>query len=166
MKFITFTIEIKVLEKMNFSAEKEATFDEKGRVVLPADYKNEMGGSIPGGQLAVEIDPYEKCLNIYPMSEWEVRITHIRSKLNRDNKMHSRMLDMFYRNFKIIPVPESCRMNIPNYFLEKVGITKDVVFAGQADRIRLWSADEYERYVQSFDDYESNYAQLFGNEGV
>lgn len=151
---------------MNFSAEKEATFDEKGRVVLPADYKNEMGGNIPGGQLAVEIDPYEKCLNIYPMAEWEKRIAHIRSKLNRDNKMHSRMLDMFYRNFKIIPVPESCRMNVPNNFLEKVGITKDVVFAGQADRIRLWDAAEYDRYVQSFDDYEGNYAQLFGNEEV
>jgi MraZ protein len=149
---------------MNFSAEKEATFDEKGRVVLPADYKNEMGGNIPGGQLAVEIDPYEKCLNIYPMPEWEKRIAHIRSKLNRDNKMHSRMLDMFYRNFKIIPVPESCRMNVPNNFLEKVGITKDVVFAGQADRIRLWDTVEYDRYVQSFDDYEGNYAQLFGNE--
>ena len=151
---------------MNFSAEKEATFDEKGRVVLPADYKNEMGGSIPGGQLAVEIDAYEKCLNIYPMAEWEERIAHIRSKLNRDNKIHSRMIDQFYRNFKIIPVPDSCRMNIPNNFLEKVGITKEVVFAGAADRIRLWDAEEYKRYNDSFVDYEGNYAELFGNVGV
>jgi MraZ protein len=149
---------------MIFSAEKQATFDEKGRVVLPADFKNEMGGNIPGGQLAVEIDPYEKCLNIYPMPEWEKRIAHIRSKLNRDNKQHSRLLDMFFRNFKIVPVPESYRVNIPNNFLEKVGITKEVVFTGQADRIRLWDAAEYDRYVQSFDDYGSQYAQLFGNE--
>lgn len=151
---------------MNFSAEKQATFDEKGRVVLPADYKNEMGGTIPGGQLAIEIDPYEKCLNIYPMAEWEIRVAHIRSKLNRDNKIHSRVLDMFYQKFKIIPVPESCRMNIPNNFLEKVGITKEVVFTGQADRIRLWDAAEYDRYVQSLEDYESNFSQLFGNEEI
>jgi len=151
---------------MNFSAEKQATFDEKGRVVLPADYKNEMGGTIPGGQLAVEIDPYEKCLNIYPMEEWEKRVAHIRSKLNRDNKNHSRMLDMFFRKFKIIPVPESCRMNIPNNFLEKVGITKEVIFTGQADRIRLWDAAEYNRYVESFEDYEGNFSQLFGNDDI
>lgn len=151
---------------MNFSAEKEATFDEKGRVVLPADFKNEMGGNIPGGQLAIEIDPYEKCLNIYPMEEWETRVAHIKSKLNRDNKQHSRVLDSFYRKFKIVPVPESCRMNIPNNFLEKVGITKEVVFTGQGDRIRLWDSAEYNRYVESFDDYEENYARLFGNEEV
>ncbi len=149
---------------MNFSAQKEATFDEKGRVVLPADYKNEMGGSIPGGQLAVEIDPYEKCLNIYPMAEWEVRINQIRSKLNRDNKLHSRVLDVFYRNFKIIQVPESCRMNIPNNFLERVGITKDVVFTGQGDRIRLWNAAEYDQYILSCEDYESTFARIVGNE--
>jgi MraZ protein len=149
---------------MNFSAQKEATFDEKGRVVLPADYKNEMGGSIPGGQLAVEIDPYEKCLNIYPMAEWEVRINQIRSKLNRDNKQHSRVLDVFYRNFKIIQVPDSCRMNIPNNFLERVGITKEVVFTGQGDRIRLWNAAEYDQYILSCEDYESTFARIVGNE--
>ena len=149
---------------MNFSAQKEATFDEKGRVVLPADYKNEMGGSIPGGQLAVEIDPYEKCLNIYPMAEWELRINQIRSKLNRDNKLHSRVLDVFYRNFKIIQVPDSCRMNIPNSFLERVGITKEVVFTGQGDRIRLWNAAEYDQYLLSCEDYESTFARIVGNE--
>ena len=151
---------------MNFSAQKEATFDEKGRVVLPADYKNEMGGSIPGGQLAVEIDPYEKCLNIYPMAEWEIRIGQIRSKLNRDNKQHSRVLDVFYRNFKIIQVPDSCRMNIPNSFLEKVGIVKEVVFTGQGDRIRLWNASEYEKYILSCEDYESTFARIVGNEEI
>ncbi len=155
---------------MNFSAQKEATFDEKGRVVLPADYKNEMGGSIPGGQLAVEIDLYEKCLNIYPMSEWEARISQVRSKLNRDNKQHSRVLDMFYRNFKIVPVPESCRMNIPNNFLERVGITKNVVFTGQGDRIRLWDAETYDQYILECSDFQSTFANVLGrvdgNEGV
>lgn len=150
---------------MDFSSEKLANFDEKGRVVLPADFKNEMGGSIPGGQLAVEVDAYEKCLNIYPLGEWEKRIAGIKAKLNRDNKQHSRLLDMFYRNFKIIPVPESCRINIPNNFMEKVGIKKEVMFTGQGDRIRLWDLAEYNKYVESLsDDYETNFARLLGNE--
>lgn len=149
---------------MDFSAGKEATFDEKGRVVLPADFKNQMGGDIPGGQLAIQIDPYEKCLNIYPMPEWEIQLAKIKGKLNRDNRDHSRMLDMFYRRFKIIPVPESCRLNIPNDFMEKVGITREVVFAGSAERIRLWDVAEYNRYVGSLDNYPDLYAQLFGSE--
>jgi MraZ protein len=151
---------------MIFSAEKQATFDEKGRVVLPADFKNEMGGAIPGGQLAVEVDPYEKCLNIYPMPEWEKRVSTIRAKLNRDNRYHSRLLDMFFRNFKIVQAPESCRINIPNNFLEKVGITKEVVFTGQIDRIRVWDAAEYDRYVLSLGDYGASFEQMYGNEEI
>ena len=147
---------------MNFSSHKEATFDDKGRVVLPADYKNEMGGSIPGGQLAVEKDPHEKCLNIYTMDEWEKRIVQVTSKLNRDNRQHSRILDIFYSNFKIIQVPESCRMNIPNNFLEMVGINKEVMFTGQGNRIRLWDADEYRRYSQTWEDYASLFDRYVG----
>lgn len=150
---------------MDFSAEKPATLDDKGRVVLPADFKNEMGGKIPGGHLAIEMDPYEKCINIYTVPEWEKRIAGIKSKLNRDNKQHSRLLDMFYRNFKIIQVPDSCRMNLPNNFAEKVGLGRNVIFAGQGERIRLWDADEHKRYIDSMaDDFESNYALLLGNE--
>lgn len=147
---------------MNFSSKKEATLDEKGRVVLPADYKNEMGGSVPGGQLAVEKDPHEKCLNIYTMDEWEKRIVQVTSKLNRDNRQHSRILDIFYDNFKIIPAPESCRMNIPNNFLEKAGIKKEVMFTGQGNRIRLWDVAEYNNYTQSWDDYASLFDRLVG----
>jgi MraZ protein len=147
---------------MNFSSKKEATFDEKGRVVLPADYKNDMGGSVPGGQLAVEKDPYEKCLNIYTMEEWEKRIEQVTSKLNRDNRQHSMILDIFYSNFKIIQVPDSCRINIPNNFMEMAGLKKEVVFTGQGNRIRLWDAAEYSNYAQSWVDYSSLFNRLVG----
>lgn len=147
---------------MDFSAEKNATIDEKGRVVLPADYKNEMGGRIPGGQLAVELDPYEKCLNVYPVETWEKRLSSLKSKLNRNNRQQSRLLDMIYRSFKIINVPESCRMNLPNNFMEKVSITKEVVFVGQGDRIRLWDADEYEAYLKSMGEYGELFSEFFG----
>ena len=149
---------------MNFSSEKNATFDEKGRVVLPADYKNEMGGRIPGGQMTIEVDPYEKCLNIYPMEAWERRLTFLTGKLNRNNREQSRLLDMIFRNFKVIQVPDSCRMNFPNNFLEKVNVTKDVIFVGQGDRIRLWDAREYDNYLDSMGgSYADLYAKHFGD---
>ncbi len=147
---------------MDFSAEKNATIDEKGRVVLPADYKNEMGGRIPGGQLAVELDPYEKCLNVYPVETWESRLSTLKSKLNRNNRQQSRLLDMIYRSFKIINVPDSCRMNLPNNFMEKVSITKEVIFVGQGDRIRLWDVGEYEAYLKSMGEYGELFSEFFG----
>ena len=147
---------------MDFSAEKSAKIDEKGRVVLPADYKNELGGRIPGGQLAIELDPYEKCLNIYPIEIWEQRLATLKSKLNRNNRQQSRLLDMIYRSFKIVSVPESCRVNLPNNFMSKVNITKDVMFVGQGDRIRLWDAEQYETYLDSMGEYGELFSDFFG----
>jgi MraZ protein len=96
------------------------------------------------------------------MEEWEKRIVQVTSKLNRDNRQHSMILDIFYNNFKIIQVPESCRMNIPNNFLEMVGIKREVMFTGQGNRIRLWDAAEYRNYTQSWVDYASLFDRLVG----
>ena len=129
---------------------------------MPADYKNEMGGRIPGGQLAIEVDPYEKCLNVYPVETWENRLSTLKSKLNRNNRQQSRLLDMIYRSFKIINVPESCRMNLPNNFMDKAGISKEVIFVGQGDRIRLWDVSEYDTYLKSMGDYGELFSEFFG----
>jgi MraZ protein len=147
-----------------FSGEIQATFDEKGRVVLPADYKNQMGGSVPGGQLAIEIDRHEKCLNIYTVEEWQKRVMKFRSKLNLNNKEHSQILDGILRRCRLIAVPENCRFTLPANFIEFAGITKNVVFTGQIERLRLWDAKIYQNYVESLSDSDDSYKQKFGSE--
>jgi len=147
---------------MNFSGQKYATVDEKGRVLLPADYKNEMGGKIPGDQLVIQRDPYEKCLNIYTTDVWNADFARVRAKLNRDNREHRRLLDMLYSNFKVIQVPDNGRMNLPNEFLEKAGIKKDVIFTGLGDCVRLWDVDVHKAY-EGDDDYGDLYGKHVGS---
>ncbi len=147
-----------------FSGEIEATFDEKGRVVLPADFKNLMGGSVPGGQLAIQLDKHEKCLNVYMMSEWEKQVSKIRSKLNLNNPQHSKMLDSFLRRCRVIVVPENCRFTVPAQFLNTVGIVKQVMFTGQCERMRIWDVAEYKKYVDSLPAVEDDFDEKFGGE--
>jgi len=147
---------------MDFAGIKKATLDEKGRVVLPADFKKEMGGSVPGGCLAFELDPYERCLNIYPVEEWNKRLSALKEKLNLNNMEHTRMLDLIYQRFKIIDIPGSCRMNIPRNFIESVHLYKELVFTGQGTRFRLWDNEEYNTYMDSMGDFKTNFAKIFG----
>ena len=144
-----------------FSNQYNATVDDKGRVVLPAAYKREMG-EIFERILAVEKDPYEKCLNLYPMSAWEKRVNDVRSRLNPNDPRHSRFLDRFYQNFVKINVAENGRLNIPNAFFAQMGIVKDVVFTGQGDRIRLWEAEAYRKAMLPDEDYTSLFEELLG----
>ena len=152
---------------MDFSGFKYATFDEKGRVVLPAEFKNAMGGKIIDGQMAVELDVYEKCLNIYPMPEWEKRVALFKTKLNVNDPDDSWMLDLLFQSFKLVSVADSGRMNFPNEFLSDMNITKDVVFTGSGTRIRLWDVGEYNKYkarrMSDGMDFRTRFSQIFGN---
>lgn len=144
-----------------FSNLYNATIDDKKRVVLPAVYKRELGEAFDRG-LIVEIDPYEKCLNLYPSSSWEKRLAFIHSRLNPNDPRQSRLLDKFYQSFAKIALAENGRMNIPNSFFDKMGISKEVVFTGQGDRIRLWDAEEYSRVMLPDDDYSGLFEEFLG----
>lgn len=144
-----------------FSNTYNATLDDKGRVVLPAAFKKEMGESFDR-TFTIEVDPYEKCFNIYPASSWEKRIAFVRSRLNPNDPRQSRVLDKFFQNFVKINVSDNGRLNIPNAFLNRMGITKDVVFTGQGDKIRLWEAEAYRKAMLPDDEYPDAFAEFMG----
>jgi DNA-binding transcriptional regulator/RsmH inhibitor MraZ len=77
------------------------------------------------------MDPHVKCLNIYPLGNWEKHVASVKAGLNLNDREQRYLLDIFYSNFKIIVVPDSGRINLPNNFLKEVNITKEVVFVGR-----------------------------------
>lgn len=144
-----------------FSSTYNAMLDDKRRVVLPAAFKKEMGKSLDYA-VTVELDPYDKCFNIYPAEAWEERIAVIRSRVNANDPKGSRVLDMFYQRFVKINVAANGRLNIPNAFLDKLGIVKDVVFTGQGNKIRMWEAEAYRQSILSEEDFADAFKDIFG----
>jgi len=144
-----------------FSNFYSATVDDKGRVVLPAPYKRDIAHGAEG-MITVEIDPYEKCLNLYPESSWKKRLDFIKSRLNPNDPRQSKLLDKFYQNFVRINMAENGRLNIPNPFLNKISIDKEVIFSGQGDRIRLWDAEAYRKAMMPDEDYPALFEEFLG----
>jgi MraZ protein len=144
-----------------FSNFYSATVDDKGRVVLPAPYKREIAHETDV-VITVEMDPYEKCLNLYPESSWKKRLDFIKSRLNPNDPRQSKLLDKFYQNFVRINIAENGRLNIPNPFLSRINIEKDVIFSGQGDRIRLWDAVVYKQAMMPDEDYPSLFEEFLG----
>lgn len=145
----------------DFSNFYNATVDDKGRIVLPAPYKREIVCE-PDCQIVIEIDPYEKCLNLYPNTSWTKRVDFIKSRLNPNDQRQSRLLDKFYQSFVRVVISDNGRINIPNPFLQRMNIVKDAVFSGQGDRIRLWSCEEYNKAMLPDDEYPSLFNEFLG----
>ena len=55
---------------IEFTGTYNATIDDKGRVVLPASFKKEMG-ELAGEPLIIERNLFKDCLDIYPEKFWQ-----------------------------------------------------------------------------------------------
>lgn len=160
-KIFNFEVKFYCSYMPEFSNQYNATIDDKGRVVLPSAFKREFVTELEMN-LTVELDPYEKCLNLYPISSWSKRIEFIKSRLNPNDPRQSRLLDKFYQNFVKISISENGRINIPNSFFEKKEIQRDVTFTGQGDRIRVWSSEEFQKSMLPDDDFKNMFEEFMG----
>jgi MraZ protein len=129
---------------IRFSAKYSALIDDKGRVVLPSALKKMMGAQADN-PIAIEMDIYSNCLNIYPENYWNEKLEEIESKLNAFDEGDIELLEQFYENFTTVKMAANGRLNIPISFMEHANVKKEVVMIGMGKMIRLWDAEGYEK---------------------
>jgi MraZ protein len=146
---------------VSFYSKYSAIVDSKGRIVLPAPLKKEMGDALET-VFVVEKDPYDKCLNIYPQSSWQAKVEKMIKKLNMDDQIQGMMLSRIYEEIVTVHMAENGRLNIPNEMLEHAGITKEAIFTGQGSRMRLWEPSRHKASRLSDEAYANLYKEYLG----
>ena len=118
--------------------------DDKGRLVFPSPLKNLM----PEGsdmRFVVKKDLFEDCLEMYTMEEWDRQSAEVRSRLNEFNEEHARFWRAYMRDRDIVePDAKFGRITISKELLDRIGVTKEVVFAGNDYKIEIWPKEKYE----------------------
>lgn len=118
--------------------------DDKGRLVFPSPLKNMM----PEGsdmRFVVKKDLFEDCLEMYTMEEWDRQSAEVRSRLNEFNEEHARFWRAYMRDRDIVePDAKFGRITISKELLDRIGVTKEVVFAGNDYKIEIWPKEKYE----------------------
>lgn len=146
---------------IHFSSKYHATVDGKGRIVLPAPFKKEMGDALEP-QFVVEKDVYDGCLNLYPHATWITKVKRIKKKLNLDDPVHSRLLSRYFEGVVTVTMAENGRLNIPDEMLAYAGITKEAVFTGQGEHMRLWEPSRHLSSRLGDEEYARLYKELLG----
>ncbi|NQU87845.1 MAG: hypothetical protein HQ541_19020 [Mariniphaga sp.] len=147
---------------IRFSAKYFATIDDKGRVVLPSALKKMMAGEAEK-PVAIEMDVYSNCLNIYPEEHWGEKVREFESRLNQFDERDIELLEQFYENFTSVKMAANGRINIPTEFMKHSKIRKDVVMVGMGKLIRLWDANEYETRKGDRKPLREMYKEKLGN---
>jgi MraZ protein len=110
--------------------------DAKGRLAIPARFR-EILAALDRVQLILTLNPWDKCLWLYPLEEWQ----DIELKLSglSDYDKSSRRTKQIMRGYA---TDCSCdgqgRVLLPQELREIAGLTKQVVLLGQGNKLEIW----------------------------
>jgi len=124
---------------IEFAGTHNATIDDKGRIVLPAPFKKEMG-ELALESLIIEKNLHKSCLDIHPEKYWRNRVEEFKRTLDPFDEDDDALLQFFYQNFVKVSMAANGRINLPASYLEYAGLEKGAQFIGMGESIRLLSA--------------------------
>ena len=127
-----------------FRGSNEINMDAKGRMAMPARYRDVLLADCEG-RLVVTIDVTDKCLLIYPLPEWEEQEDKIRA-LPTLNPATRRMQRLLIGHARDLELDGNGRILIPPELRTFADLEKKVTLVGQGHRFELWSLESWNHH--------------------
>ena len=129
-----------------FMGEYNHTIDTKGRLIIPAKFREVLGDSF------VVTKGLDGCLFVYDNTEWSAFEDKLKT-LPLTNKEARKFVRFFLAGAASVEVDKQGRILIPSVLREFAALDKEVVLAGVGRRIEIWSKDRWEETLK-YDDME------------
>ncbi len=120
-----------------FFGEFEYKIDEKGRVPIPPRFRKELKEGViltPG---------IERCINVYPSSEWTKLATTLTTSSFTPSKMRKLNRAFFAAAFNV-NMDGQGRIALPIPLRQYAGIEDELVIAGANNLLELWNKEQWE----------------------
>ena len=115
-----------------FLGEYEHTIDDKGRLTIPAKFRDELQGGV------VITRGLDRCLWAYPRSEWETVADKIAKMPTTNSAARDFARFMFSSAFDSIPDRQG-RVIIPQNLRQYAEIGSETVIIGVMNRLEIWN---------------------------
>lgn len=128
-----------------FMGEFEHSIDTKGRLIIPAKFREQLGDHF------VITRGMDGCLFGYPLAEWSVLQEKLKAlPLNR--KDARAFVRFFYSAATECDFDKQGRVNLPKPLRDHAAITKQCVIVGVSNRFEIWSADRWTEFAATAED--------------
>jgi MraZ protein len=125
----------------------ECKADTKGRLMMPVSLKNQLASSLQEG-FVLKRSVFQQCLELYPMSEWNLMMQKI-NKLNRFVKKNNDFIRRFTAGVRVVEIDATGRLLVPKDLAVFASISKDVVLSSAVNIIEIWDKDLYEKAIDN-----------------
>ena len=148
---------------VRFYGTASGKLDDKGRLVLPAIFRDAMvRGGLVDMTVVVKKNVQQRCLDVFAYEEWIRRSDLVLEGL--DPELNTEDADFWTKYndgvFTATPDGKLGRLNIPSELLDSAGITKEVVFGGVGYKLQIWAAEAREADLLSDEKFKETASRL------
>lgn len=135
--------------KVMFMGEFLHTIDAKGRLIIPAKFREALGYRF------IATKGLDNCLFLYPEDEWK-NFEEKLKKLPVSQPNARQFVRFFFSGAAECEFDKQGRILLPANLREYAGLEKDVMVVGVMNRIEIWDAARWKEYSeQAEQNYES-----------
>jgi MraZ protein len=120
-----------------FLGEYQHSLDAKGRVILPAKFRDQLFGG------AVVAKGLDGCLCIYTAEEFERVAEAAREAARRSDRERQAARSLFAGAAEVVPDKQG-RIPIPQPLRTYAGLGREVVLAGVFSRVEIWDTERWD----------------------
>jgi MraZ protein len=143
-----------------FMGEYHHTIDDKGRLIIPAKFRTELGAKF------ILTRGLENCLYVYQEKEWNAITAKIKT-LPFTKKDVRTFIRSFFSGATECEFDRQGRINITSPLVSYADITKECVIIGANDRLEIWSENGWNNFFEENEDKISDIAEnLFIGEDI
>ena len=129
--------------------------DDKGRVPLPAKYRNGDGSAGDGSAEFVAVRGANACLYLYPLPAWNAVSLRLERLRRGGDPSKRREALAVTANAADLVLDKHGRLTLPQNLMELAGLEREALFVGAGEVIEIWNPARYEDYMRPDDlDYD------------
>ena len=123
---------------VDFAGSFEHCLDAKGRVIIPMDYRQDLGEDF-----AIALNGSASAIALYPHEEW-LKLKARMARVSVTDKKGMEFKRFFNGNaFPGNTVDAQGRVLLPAKLRNLIGISKDLVFVGMGETVEIWDAQKH-----------------------
>ena len=118
----------------------EPKLDDKGRLILPAKYRDQLAGGL------VMTRGQERCLYVFPAREFEAIHEQLR-QAPITSKQARQYLRVFLSGAADEQPDKQGRITIPAQLRQYAGLSRELAVIGMGTRVEIWDLSSWETYL-------------------
>ena len=142
-----------------FIGEYHHTIDDKGRIIIPSKFREELGDSF------IITRGIENCLFVYSLDNFKA-ITNKPTSLPFTRKDARNFNRFFMSGATSVELDKQGRVNVATPLIDYAHLKKECVIIGTGDRLEIWSQEDWNSFFDSSKDNMSDIAENLFNESV